>query len=260
MLNFNFLLKEVTAAKASSQWAFFIILCIILFYVYVAGILFLLAYSTAMFLLGSYTAAALISLMHDSSLAALIASKVQPEQHITCPHFFYFCVLFALHRGLREPSFQFSVCPVHAADLTIKLTLTVLWDLWTVMGCIRERCIYIQVTFFCFQGFQAGTNYRNGHTGQLSTLSVLLSWAGGLGVTFVSLQVLYTDRNIVVQLVTIPICLCCLSLRLSYFYSFIFCLLGTRKSNFFLVTYTPHLSQLCLAGPGPLLQEQPGRH
>ncbi|XP_022618307.1 mannose-P-dolichol utilization defect 1 protein-like [Seriola dumerili] len=35
---------------------------------------------------------------------------------------------------------------------------------------------------------QAGTNYRNGHTGQLSTLSVLLTWAGSLGVVFVSLQ------------------------------------------------------------------------
>ncbi|XP_033506835.2 mannose-P-dolichol utilization defect 1 protein-like [Epinephelus lanceolatus] len=38
------------------------------------------------------------------------------------------------------------------------------------------------------KGLQAGTNYKNGHTGQLSTLSVLLSWAGSLGVYFVSLQ------------------------------------------------------------------------
>ncbi|KAL6098896.1 uncharacterized protein ACO6RY_17934 [Pungitius sinensis] len=35
---------------------------------------------------------------------------------------------------------------------------------------------------------QAGTNHRHGHTGQLSSLSVLLSWAGSLGVLFVSLQ------------------------------------------------------------------------
>ncbi|XP_034746626.1 mannose-P-dolichol utilization defect 1 protein-like [Etheostoma cragini] len=35
---------------------------------------------------------------------------------------------------------------------------------------------------------QAGTNYCNGHTGQLSTLSVLLTWAASLGVIFVSLQ------------------------------------------------------------------------
>ncbi|XP_035521906.1 mannose-P-dolichol utilization defect 1 protein-like [Morone saxatilis] len=38
------------------------------------------------------------------------------------------------------------------------------------------------------KGLQAGTNYCNGHTGQLSTLSVLLSWGGSLGVLFVSLQ------------------------------------------------------------------------
>ncbi|KAK9536385.1 hypothetical protein VZT92_006170 [Zoarces viviparus] len=35
---------------------------------------------------------------------------------------------------------------------------------------------------------QARTNHCNGHTGQLSTLSVLLSWAGSLGVLFASLQ------------------------------------------------------------------------
>ncbi|XP_068457454.1 mannose-P-dolichol utilization defect 1 protein-like [Clinocottus analis] len=35
---------------------------------------------------------------------------------------------------------------------------------------------------------QATANHCNGHTGQLSTVSVLLSWAGSLGVVFVSLQ------------------------------------------------------------------------
>ncbi|XP_075958655.1 mannose-P-dolichol utilization defect 1 protein-like [Anarhichas minor] len=35
---------------------------------------------------------------------------------------------------------------------------------------------------------QARTNHCNGHTGQLSTLSVLVSWAGSLGVLFASLQ------------------------------------------------------------------------
>uniref|UniRef100_A0A3Q2YMC7 Mannose-P-dolichol utilization defect 1a n=1 Tax=Hippocampus comes TaxID=109280 RepID=A0A3Q2YMC7_HIPCM len=35
---------------------------------------------------------------------------------------------------------------------------------------------------------QAGTNYRNGHTGQLSSASVLLSCAASLGLIFVSLQ------------------------------------------------------------------------
>uniref|UniRef100_A0A672JR30 Mannose-P-dolichol utilization defect 1a n=1 Tax=Salarias fasciatus TaxID=181472 RepID=A0A672JR30_SALFA len=40
----------------------------------------------------------------------------------------------------------------------------------------------------CFQALQALTNHRNGHTGQLSTVSVFLSCAGSLGVAFVSLQ------------------------------------------------------------------------
>lgn len=62
--------------------------------------------------------------------------------------------------------------------------------------------VYLYPEFlFCFQGLQAGTNYCNGHTGQLSTLSVLLSWAGSLGVTSVSLQVLHTNINKAVQLV-----------------------------------------------------------
>ncbi|CAJ1064126.1 mannose-P-dolichol utilization defect 1 protein-like [Xyrichtys novacula] len=38
------------------------------------------------------------------------------------------------------------------------------------------------------KSFQAGTNYRNGHTGQLSSLSVVLSYTGSLGVFYVSLQ------------------------------------------------------------------------
>lgn len=40
-----------------------------------------------------------------------------------------------------------------------------------------------------FQGFQARTNHVNSHTGQLSSVSVLLAWAGSLGLTFVTLQV-----------------------------------------------------------------------
>lgn len=44
-----------------------------------AGLWLLLAYSAAMFLLSSYAAAAVISLLHESSLAALIASKVVTE-------------------------------------------------------------------------------------------------------------------------------------------------------------------------------------
>ncbi|XP_039888775.1 mannose-P-dolichol utilization defect 1 protein-like [Simochromis diagramma] len=42
--------------------------------------------------------------------------------------------------------------------------------------------------FIASKVLQATTNYHNGHTGQLSTLSVLLSFAGCLGVAFVSLQ------------------------------------------------------------------------
>lgn len=53
--------------------------CIILFYVFVAGMLFLLAYSAVMFLLGSYAAAAVFSVMQDSSLPALIASRVETQ-------------------------------------------------------------------------------------------------------------------------------------------------------------------------------------
>lgn len=41
-----------------------------------AGLWLLLAYSAAMFLLGSYAAAAVVSLLHESRLAASIASKV----------------------------------------------------------------------------------------------------------------------------------------------------------------------------------------
>ncbi|KAG7223235.1 hypothetical protein INR49_015591 [Caranx melampygus] len=96
-----------------------------------AGLLFLLAYGGAMFLLGSYAAAAIVSVMQDSSLAALIASKV----------------------------------------------------------------------------FQAAANYSNGHTGQLSTLSVLLAWAGSLSVVFVSLS--DTGSSLAALLHILSACLSC---------------------------------------------------
>lgn len=41
-----------------------------------AGLWLLSAYTAAMFLLGSYAAAAVVSLLHESRLAAAIASKV----------------------------------------------------------------------------------------------------------------------------------------------------------------------------------------
>lgn len=59
---------------------------------------------------------------------------------------------------------------------------------WIHQGEKRFHC------WICFfQVLQAGTNYYNGHTGQLSTLSVFLSCAGSLGVVFVSLQVCSKD-------------------------------------------------------------------
>lgn len=76
------------------------------------GLLLLAGFGGVMFLLSSYAPATIISVMQDSGLAALIASKA----------------------------------------------------------------------------LQALTNYHNGHTGQLSTVSVFLSCAGSLGVAFVSLQ------------------------------------------------------------------------
>ncbi|XP_063752310.1 mannose-P-dolichol utilization defect 1 protein-like isoform X2 [Eleginops maclovinus] len=58
--------------------------------------------------------------------------------------------------------------------------------------------------------FQAGTNYSNGSTGQLSTLSVLLSWAGSLGFIFVSLQ--ETGNWLATLSHTLSACLSCVLL------------------------------------------------
>ncbi|CAN9501758.1 unnamed protein product [Ophioblennius macclurei] len=76
------------------------------------GLLFLVGFGGVMFLLSAYAPVAIISVMQDSNLAALIASKA----------------------------------------------------------------------------LQALTNYNNGHTGQLSTVSVFLTCAGSLSAAFVSLQ------------------------------------------------------------------------
>lgn len=44
------------------------------------------------------------------------------------------------------------------------------------------------VAIITSKALQVQTNHRNGHSGQLSTVSVFLSWAGSLSVTFISLQ------------------------------------------------------------------------
>uniref|UniRef100_A0A8D3AV04 Mannose-P-dolichol utilization defect 1a n=1 Tax=Scophthalmus maximus TaxID=52904 RepID=A0A8D3AV04_SCOMX len=57
---------------------------------------------------------------------------------------------------------------------------------------------------------QARSNYCNGHTGQLSTLSVLLTWAGSLGVVFVALQ--ETDGALATLSHVLSACLSCVLL------------------------------------------------
>ncbi|XP_037543462.1 mannose-P-dolichol utilization defect 1 protein-like [Nematolebias whitei] len=46
----------------------------------------------------------------------------------------------------------------------------------------------ITAAFIASKLVQAVTNYRNGHAGQLSTLSLFLNWTGSLSVALVSLQ------------------------------------------------------------------------
>ncbi|XP_054611758.1 mannose-P-dolichol utilization defect 1 protein-like isoform X2 [Dunckerocampus dactyliophorus] len=100
----------------------------------VRGILFVLAYAALIILLGSCAPAQVIAVMHSSSLAALITSKV----------------------------------------------------------------------------FQARTNYRNGHTGQLSSPSVFLSCAASLGLIFVSLQ--DTGNSLATASYVLSACLSCILL------------------------------------------------
>lgn len=52
---------------------------------------------------------------------------------------------------------------------------------------------------FFFQVLQARANYSNGHTGQLSTLSVFLMCAGSLGLAFASLLVCNEEVNIIMN-------------------------------------------------------------
>lgn len=138
----------------------------ILFSVFVAGMLFLLAYSGLIFLLGFHAAAAVVSVMQSSSLAALITSKVATQWLISSDKFNSWAVLWLIRH--------------------------VKWLCTVNIEFIKEK-----KRFHCwicfFQVLQAGTNYYNGHTGQLSTLSVFLSCAGSLGVVFVSLQVYSKD-------------------------------------------------------------------
>ncbi|XP_026225723.1 mannose-P-dolichol utilization defect 1 protein-like [Anabas testudineus] len=66
------------------------------------------------------------------------------------------------------------------------------------------------------KALQAGTNYCNGHTGQLSTLSLLLTWAGSLGVCFTSLQ--ETGGSFATLSHTLSACLSCVLLGQALWY------------------------------------------
>ncbi|KAK5887380.1 hypothetical protein CesoFtcFv8_015985 [Champsocephalus esox] len=71
--------------------------------------------------------------------------------------------------------------------------------------------------------FQAGTNHSNDSTGQLSSLSVLLSWAGSLGFIFVSLQ--ETGNWLATVSHTLSACLSCVLLAQ------VFCPDATKKKS-----------------------------
>lgn len=54
---------------------------------------------------------------------------------------------------------------------------------------MTQWIIIVCVWFFFFQLIQVMSNFRNGHTGQLSAISVFLLFAGSLARIFTSLQV-----------------------------------------------------------------------
>ncbi|XP_026184113.1 mannose-P-dolichol utilization defect 1 protein-like [Mastacembelus armatus] len=64
---------------------------------------------------------------------------------------------------------------------------------------------------------QAGSNYCNGHTGQLSGLSLFLTWAGSLSVAYVSLQ--ESGGSVATLSHTLSACLSCVLLAQVLCYS-----------------------------------------
>uniref|UniRef100_A0A665UDX4 Uncharacterized protein n=1 Tax=Echeneis naucrates TaxID=173247 RepID=A0A665UDX4_ECHNA len=129
----------------------------ILFSVNVAGVLFLLAYSAVTVLLGSYGATAVITVIQASQLARLILAT------------------------------QLHVRAVLSLMRPVKLSNDV-----TYQNLAKDNLF---IRWISFQVLQAGTNYFNGHTGQLSTLSVLLTWAGSYGFVWISLQVCFQESH-----------------------------------------------------------------
>nr|XP_046266117.1 mannose-P-dolichol utilization defect 1 protein-like isoform X2 [Scatophagus argus] len=88
--------------------------------------------------------------------------------------------------------------------------LMVLLGTYGAAGLISMMQASSLAALIASKGLQAGTNYRNGSTGQLSTLSVLLSWAGTLGAVYVSLQ--ETGISFITLLHALSACLSCVLL------------------------------------------------
>lgn len=145
----------------------------------------------------------------------------------------------------------------HVSSELLRSRIAHLIAAWVQFGCINCQqgniwtcptstsataiCrVYTWLDGFCFQ---ARTNHVNGHTGQLSSVSVLLSWAGSLGLTFETLQVATTvsDLTPAVNLFLISIFLVCE---------------GEGKLLVRCFSPTLHLLQLCPDGSDLLFQEQ----
>lgn len=120
-----------------------------------AGIYFLALYCGFMFLLASpLTPVSVVWTLHDWNVLLVIAGRVrqdfvQPPTPKIC-----MCTFFFLIKTNKNFFFFFFV-------------------------------FYV----VCVQFFQAGSNFKCGHTGQLSALSVFLDFLGSLGRIFSSLQV-----------------------------------------------------------------------
>lgn len=117
--------------------------------------------------------------------------------------------------------------------------------------CVINTFLYVLWAFIivdlcCIQVLQTITNHQNGHTGQLSTLSVFMTWTGSLGFIVVSLQVCNYSQTCIYDPWSLLVLFTYQDLPFA----------GVGRLFYQPVAHTVLMPELCPAAPGLLLQEK----
>ncbi|XP_029925605.1 mannose-P-dolichol utilization defect 1 protein-like [Myripristis murdjan] len=165
-----------------------------------------------------------LKIMRKRSAAGLSLTSVLLQLYAaSCPVVFCMANSFPLYAWgerlftlVQIAVIGFLILHYHGDDLKGLLFLLAYSGIMLLLGSYATAAVVSMmqassiVAVIASKLIQAGTNYCNSHTGQLSSLSVLLVWAGSLALIFVSLQETGNSLNTLAHILSA--CLSCVLL------------------------------------------------